>query len=123
VWQAALAWLWFSFRRQDLQDHAEFLAVAGRYVAGMAAGAVVVLLSAALPAGPRLVVWACCAVAWVLGMVLAGRSDAALYRALPRTESLVERIGLCTIIVHGECSASWTACRSTTATSRRSRPG
>jgi low temperature requirement protein LtrA len=102
VFLAVQTWLWYSVRRQDLQDRAEFLAVTGRYVAGMAAGTVVVLLSAALPAGPRLVVWACCAVAWGLGMVLAGRSDAVLYRALLPTESLVERFGLYTIIVLGE---------------------
>jgi low temperature requirement protein LtrA len=122
VFLAVLAWLWFSVRRQDLQDHAEFLAVAGRYVAGMAAVAVVVLLSAALPAGPRLVLWACCAVAWVLGMVLAGRSDAALYRALPRTESLVERFGLHTIIVL-RVFGVMDGLSEHDATSRRSRPG
>jgi low temperature requirement protein LtrA len=102
VFLAVQTWLWYSVRRQDLRDRAEFLAVTGRYVTGMAAGAVVVLLSAALSAGPRLVVWACCAVAWGLGMVLAGRSDAVLYRALLPTESLVERFGLYTIIVLGE---------------------
>jgi low temperature requirement protein LtrA len=99
---AVLTWLWYSVRRQDVRDHGEFLAVAGRYVAGMAVGAVVVLLSAALPATPRLVVWACCAVIWVLGMVLAGLSEATLYRAVTPTESLVERFGLYTIIVLGE---------------------
>jgi low temperature requirement protein LtrA len=98
---AVLTWLWYSVRRQDVRNHTEFLSGASRYVAGMAVGTVVVLLSATLPATPRLVVWACCAAAWVLGMVLAVR-DTTLSRALTPTESMVERFGLYTIIVLGE---------------------
>jgi len=99
---AVLTWLWYSVRRQDHRDHPEFLAGAGRYVTGMGAAVVVILVSAFLPAEPRLVVWAWSAAAWVLGMLLAGRSDAWLYQALPPTDSLVERFGLFTIIVLGE---------------------
>ena len=98
-----LTWLWYSVRRQDRWDHPEFLAVAGRYVTGMGVAVVVILVSAFLPAQPRLVVWACSATAWVLGMMVAGRSEPArLYQAVPPTESLVERFGLFTIIVLGE---------------------
>jgi hypothetical protein len=54
--------------------------------------------------------------------VLAGRSDAALYRALPRTESLVERFGLHTIIVL-RVFGVMDGLSEHDATSRRSRPG
>ena len=41
-------------------------------------------------------------VAWVVGLVLVGRSPVGLNRGVPPTESLVERFGLFTIIVLGE---------------------
>jgi low temperature requirement protein LtrA len=69
---AVMAWLWYSVRRQDLVEHPEFLAPAARYVAGMAIGAVVIAASAALPAGPRLAVWAAFGLAWLGGMVAIG---------------------------------------------------
>ena len=61
-----------------------------------------ILVSAFLPVGPRLVVWAGVAVAWIAGILLAGRAAVGLHRGLPPTESLVERFGLFTIIVLGE---------------------
>ncbi len=99
---AVQTWLWYSVRRQDRWGHPEFLAVAGRYVGAMAVAVVVIFASAFLPAEPRLIVWACCAVVWVVGMLLAGMSMARLYQAVPPSESLVERFGLFTIIVLGE---------------------
>jgi len=95
-------WLWNSVRRQDRRGHPEFLAVTGRYVAAMGAGAVVMLASAFLGSDARLVVWAVVVVAWIVGIVLAGRSSVGLNLGLPPTESLVERFGLFTIIVLGE---------------------
>jgi low temperature requirement protein LtrA len=99
---ALLTWLWFTVLRQDRRDHPEFVVDAGRYVTGMAAAVAVVFVSAFLPAQARLVVWACVAIAWVLCMLWAGRSEAGLHRGLPPTDSLVERFGLFTIIVLGE---------------------
>jgi low temperature requirement protein LtrA len=47
-------------------------------------------------------VWAAFAVAWIGGMLLAGRATVGLHRGLPPTESLIERFDLFTIIVLGE---------------------
>jgi low temperature requirement protein LtrA len=47
-------------------------------------------------------VWAGVAIAWIVGMLLAGRATVGLHRGMPPTESLVERCGLFTIIVLGE---------------------
>ncbi|MGH3367278.1 MAG: low temperature requirement protein A, partial [Nocardioidaceae bacterium] len=98
---AVVAWLFFSVRRQDRRtDRPEFVTDTGRYVTGMGVAVVVIVGSAFLPAGPRLIVWAVVAVAWVVGMFVAGRTT--LRRGLPPTGSLVERFGLFTIIVLGE---------------------
>jgi low temperature requirement protein LtrA len=102
VFLAVMAWLWYSVRRQDRVDHPEFLAPAARYVTGMAAGAGVIALSAVLPDGPRLAVWAAFGLAWLLGMVALGHSAVVDNQGLPPTDSLVERFGLFTIIVLGE---------------------
>ena len=122
---AVMTWLWYTVRRQDRQDHPEFLAVTGRYVTGMGVAVAVILASAFLPAEPRLVVWAGFAIAWIVGMLLAGRSAVGLNRGVPPTDSLVERFGLFTIIVLGEVVFGvvdgLSVARS--ATSRRSRPG
>ena len=99
---AISTWLWSSVRRQDRRDHPEFLPVTGRYVAGMGVGVLVVFASAFLPEEPRLVVWAGVVIAWIVGLVLVGRSRVGLNRGVPPTESLVERFGLFTIIVLGE---------------------
>jgi low temperature requirement protein LtrA len=99
---AVMTWLWYSVRRQDQWGHTEFVAPAGRYVAGMSVGVAAIVISAFLPADARLVVWACAALAWLGGMALAGRSEGRLYWAIPPSESLVERFGLFTIIVLGE---------------------
>ena len=99
---AISTWLWNSVRRQDRRGHPEFLAVTGRYVAAMGAGAVVMLASAFLAFDARLVVWAVVVVAWIVSIALVGRSSVGLNLGVPPTESLVERFGLFTIIVLGE---------------------
>jgi len=68
----------------------------------MTAAMAVILASDLLPVGPRLIVWAGVAIAWIVGMLLAGRSTVSLHRGMPPTESLVERFGQFTIIVLGE---------------------
>jgi len=98
---AVMTWLWYSVRRQDRFDHPEFLAPAGRYVLGMAVAVLVIVASAFLPDGPRLVVWAGFCVAWLAGIALVGRLTVTR-EGLPPTDSLVERFGLFTIIVLGE---------------------
>ena len=99
---AISTWLWNTVRRQDRRDHPEFLAVTGRYVTGMGVAVVVIFASAFLPVEPRLLVWAGVVIAWIVGMVLVGRSGVGLNRGVPPTDSLVERFGLFTIIVLGE---------------------
>ena len=99
---AVMTWLWYSVWRQDRHDHREFLTVAGLYVSGMVVAVVVILVSAFLPTGPRLVVWAFFSVGWIVGIGLAARSVAGINAGLSPSESLVERLGLFTILVLGE---------------------
>jgi low temperature requirement protein LtrA len=99
---ALVTWLFATVRRQERQGQPEFVAQTGRYVTGMAIATALILATAFLPAGPRLSVWAGLAIAWIVGMLVAGRSTVGLHRGMPPTESLVERFGLFTIIVLGE---------------------
>jgi len=98
----AMTWLWYTVRRQDRVDRPEFLVDTGRYVTAMVLSVVVITVSAFLPADLRLVVWAMFVVAWIVFLLLLGRSRIGLGRALTPTDSLVERFGLFTIIVLGE---------------------
>jgi low temperature requirement protein LtrA len=101
VFLAIMTWLWYSVRRQDRFDHPEFLAPAGRYVVGMAAAVLLIVISALLPDVPRLLVWAGFCVGWIVGIALIAQL-AVTQEGLPPTDSLVERFGLFTIIVLGE---------------------
>jgi low temperature requirement protein LtrA len=98
---AVMTWLWYSVRREDREDHPEFLAPAGRYVLGMAVAVLLIVTSAFLPDVPRLVVWTGFCIGWLAGIALIGRL-AVTHEGLPPTDSLVERFGLFTIIVLGE---------------------
>ncbi len=97
-----MTWLWYEVRRQDARVHPEFLADTGRYVVAMAVSVLVILVSAFLPAELRLVVWAIFTVAWVILLLLFGRSRVGLGRGMTPTDSLVERFATITIIVLGE---------------------
>jgi low temperature requirement protein LtrA len=97
-----MTWLWYEVRRQDARTHPEFLADTGRYVVAMAVSDAVILVSAFLPAGLRLLVWAIFTVAWVFLLLLFGRSRIGLGRGMTPTDSLVERFATITIIVLGE---------------------
>jgi low temperature requirement protein LtrA len=77
---AVVTWLFFTVRRQERRDRPEFVAETGRYVTEMAVAVVVIVASALLPAGPRLIVWAGVAIAWIVGMLLAGRARVGLQR-------------------------------------------
>jgi low temperature requirement protein LtrA len=102
TFQALSTWWWYSVHREDRRDHPEFLTVTGRYVIGLGVSSVVMLASAALPAGSRVVVWAALAVAWIASILILGRSPVGLGRGIPPTDSLVERFAQFTIIVLGE---------------------
>jgi low temperature requirement protein LtrA len=93
--------LWYTVWRQDRRDHPEFLPTTAGYVVGMGVSATVILVSALLPATPRLLVWAGLGVAWIVGITLAARASRAALGLTP-TDSLVERFGLFIIIVLGE---------------------
>jgi len=97
-----MTWLWYEVRREDARVNPEFLADTGRYVAAMVVSVVVIFVSAFLPAQPRLVVWAIFTVAWVLLLLIFGRSRIGLGRGMAPTDSLVERFATITIIVLGE---------------------
>jgi low temperature requirement protein LtrA len=98
-----MTWLWNAVRRQDRRDRPDFLPITGRYVTGMGVSVIVILASAILPTGPRLIVWAGFAIAWIVGILLLGRrSRPGANPGVAATDSLVERFGLFTIIVLGE---------------------
>ena len=97
-----MTWLWYGVRRQDALLQPEFLADTGRYVVAMVVSVVVMIVSAFLPAQLRLLVWAIFTVAWVILLLLFGRSRIGLGRGMAPTDSLVERFATITIIVLGE---------------------
>ena len=99
VFLAVLTWLWYSVRRLDSPEYA---AVAKPYLAGMVVSTVVIGASAALPAGPRVLVWAAFGAAWIVGgIVLQLRMDPRLSGFIAQA-SLIERFDLFVIIVLGE---------------------
>jgi low temperature requirement protein LtrA len=98
---AVMTWLWYSVRRQDRDDHPEFLGPSGRYVLGMALAVPLIVVSAFLADVPRLIVWTGFCIGWLVGIALVGRLTVTR-QGLPPTDSLVERFGLFTIIVLGE---------------------
>jgi low temperature requirement protein LtrA len=97
---AVLTWLWYTVRRQD---RPEFMAVTARYLAAMIVSVAGILLSAFLPAEPRLIVWAAFSVGWFVYFVaLAWNPRLGFGSGVVPTDSMVERFGLFTIIVLGE---------------------
>lgn len=100
--QALLTWLWYAVYLEDRHGHREFLAATKAYITGIGVSATVMFVSAALPQGPRMVVWACVALGWIGGFAALGHPAVGLNRGLLPTGSLVERFGLFTIIVLGE---------------------
>jgi low temperature requirement protein LtrA len=95
-----LGWLWYSVRRRD--DPA-MRPLTTPYIVGVVASAALVGLSALLPAGPRLAVWALVVVGWLTGIsVLDWRRGATRDTTTNASESMIERFDLFTIIVLGE---------------------
>jgi low temperature requirement protein LtrA len=97
-----MTWLWYAVQRQDRVERPEFVAMTRPYVNGSVLSVVVVLVSAVLPVGPRLIAWAAVAGGWVVLVLLVLRPRAGLAPGIPPTDSLVERFGLFTILVLGE---------------------
>ena len=121
---AVLTWLWNTVRRQDRARHPEFLADTGRYVAGIGLSVAVILASAFLPTGPRLVVWAGFACVWVVAMMLVARSGPGMARALSAYDVWLSASDCSrSSFSVKSCSALSTACPRQTATGRQSRRG
>jgi low temperature requirement protein LtrA len=95
---AVVSWLWYTVRRQDTD---EFMAMTSRYLSGMVGSMIVVGISAAVPDGPRMILWSLLVVGWVVGGLLLGRTTA-IEHGVTVTDSMVERYGLFVIIVLGE---------------------
>jgi len=90
---------WNSVRRLDTPEVAR---VTIQYIGAMLAMAVLILISAFLAPGPRLVTWALASAAWLVYMVILGtRSRSFRLNVIP-THSMVERFDLFVIIVLGE---------------------
>lgn len=96
---AVMTWLWYTVRRQDVTERPELVDETGRYVVAMAVSAALMVVSAFVPAEPRLIVWAVLVAGWVVVLLL---SRIGLSRGMTPTDSLVERFGTFTIIVLGE---------------------
>jgi low temperature requirement protein LtrA len=97
-----MIWLWYSVRRQDAALRPEFLTDTGRYVLALIVTVALILASAFIPDQPRLIVWAVFTVAWIVLLLLFGRSRIGLGGGMSPTDSLVERFGTFTIVVLGE---------------------
>ncbi|HEY7280942.1 MAG TPA: low temperature requirement protein A [Actinomycetota bacterium] len=96
---SVLTWLWYSVRRLDSPEYA---AIARPYLVGMVGSVLVIGASAALPSGPRVLVWAAFGAAWIVGgIVLQLRIDPRLSGFIAQS-SLIERFDLFVIIVLGE---------------------
>ncbi len=98
LYLAVVSWLWYTVR---IQDSEEYMAVTGRYLAGMLFSIGLMSVSAIVPTEVRLWIWAALVLMWVGFGFLAAR-DEAMERGVTITHSMVERFGLFVIIVLGE---------------------
>jgi low temperature requirement protein LtrA len=97
---AVLAMLWLLAARGDSP---EFRRPSTLFVTGTAGCAVVLVTSAALPAGVRVLTWGLLAVVYLVGFaVMIGTATPVQTVALSVTDALTERFGLFIIIVLGE---------------------
>ncbi|MDJ0923178.1 MAG: low temperature requirement protein A [Acidimicrobiia bacterium] len=94
-----LTWLWYAVRRVDTE---EYEPVTRRYLLGMVAAIVVMVVSIFLTNEARVVVWAIFVVGFVISGILQVSSQDWARLGFSATESMVERFGLFTIIVLGE---------------------
>lgn len=100
VYLFLLGWLWYSVRRQD---DAVRRRETTPYIVGVLASAALVGISALLPGGARLAVWAFVVLGCLVGITVLDWRRAATRDTSSRvSESMVERFDLFTIIVLGE---------------------
>lgn len=85
IFLAVVLWPFYTVGRLDRSTGTGYQAVTGRYVVGLGVAVAAMLVSAFLPDEPRLVVWAGVAVAWVVGIRVAGRSGLDWARGRPPT--------------------------------------
>lgn len=96
----ALTWQWWQVHRIDTD--ARYRPTTVRYLAGMLVSVAVIVASAAAGDTLRLVMWSSVVVGWVVGGHVLVSTDHTEGFGEGVTASLVERIGLFTIIVLGE---------------------
>ena len=95
-----LTWLWYSVRHQD---RPEYLEASARYLFGMIVSLVVIVGSAFLSPGSRVVAWGGLVTMWIaFSGYLGWRSREQIAVGMHPTDSMVERFDLLTIIVLGE---------------------
>ena len=99
---AVMTWLWYTVRRQDVIERPEILVDTDRYLVALAVSVAMMAASGFLTAGPRLAVWTVFVAAWIVVLLLIGRSREGLSSGMAPTDSLVERFGTFTTIVLGE---------------------
>lgn len=96
---ALFTWQWWQVQRID---DAQYRPTTVRYLAGMTASLAAVLVSAFASEPVRLGLWAAVVVAWLVGGLVLVTNDRIAGFGGGVTASLVERVGLFTIIVLGE---------------------
>jgi low temperature requirement protein LtrA len=97
---ALLTWQWWQVHRIDTEQR--YRPTTMRYISGMGASTAVVLGSAFVGPGWRVALWAVVVTCWVVGGYLIVSTDHTEGFGEGVTASLVERMGLFTIIVLGE---------------------
>ncbi len=95
-----LTWQWYLVQRLD--DDARYRPTSTHYIAGMIATVVVMLASAFVGDALRVALWSVVVVGWVVGGLVLVVVDHTEGFGEGVTQSLVERMGLFTIIVLGE---------------------
>jgi low temperature requirement protein LtrA len=96
---AVQTWMWNSVRRLD---EAPVARVTLMYEVMLLASAAVILASAFLAPGLRVVLWAAFGLAWIGAMLYLGFRSRSFSIGVTPTHSMVERFGLFVIIVLGE---------------------
>jgi low temperature requirement protein LtrA len=97
---ALLTWQWWQVHRIDTERR--YRPTTMRYLAGMSTSTAIVLASAFVGGGWRVGLWAVVVTGWVLGGCMLASTDRTEGFGDGVTRSLVERMGLFTIIVLGE---------------------
>ena len=96
---ALFTWQWYLVHRID---DPQYRPTTSRYLVGMLVTVIAVAVSAVVDSSVREGIWAVVAVAWVIGGLVLITRDRTAGFGKGVTRSLVERIGLFTIIVLGE---------------------